>query len=453
MTSPDAIVTGSRFESPQEYGEAIFVVGLQHGDEGKGKIVDMLAEDVDAVARGNGGSNAGHTLVVNGAPLALHQIPSGIVHPETCNILGHGMLVDPVRLDLEMLDVRAAGLSTTPEKIAISGMAHVVTPRHKALDAARESGKGAQGSTKAGIAYAASDKALREGLRAESFAALNRSELFDYAYEGLRTAKAHGFFGVQRRIISRLEAQEQATEFARASKKLAPYIRDTPGLLNDILTGGGNVLIEGAQAFGLDINHGKYPTTTSTGTTVPALIEGTGINPKHAGKVVGVAKATPSKVGGGAFVTRIEDADIARNTRGNKGEVDGEYGATTGREREVGFLDLVLLKRAVLINGVDEIALTKFDCIHRHGEYTKIAIAYDLTNVDGSVTRLYTPPTSNDELLRCKPVYKTLPTWEDDNSKEAEEYLRTIEEYLGVPVTIVSNGPKREDYIVRSTQP
>jgi adenylosuccinate synthase len=435
----------------KKLGKAVFVVGLQHGDEGKGKIVDLLAKDAVAVVRGNGGSNAGHTIVLeNGKVAALHQLPSGIAYPDKINVLAHGVLVDPVRLVGEMADVRSKGIKLTPDNLVISDMAHLVLPKHKELDAAREAGGKAQGSTKAGIAFAASDKSLREGLRVSAIRTKSRQELVDIAYEGLRNIGTARKFLILKHPLLQRKAMRLAEEFADAAIKLKPFIQDTPAALNDLLGKGRDVLVEGAQAFGLDINHGKYPYSTSTGTTVPALIDGTGINPKCTGKVVGVAKATPSKVGGGSFVTRIDDETVAESTRGRKGDVDGEYGATTGRQREVGYLDLVLLKRAVLINGVDEIALTKFDCIQRHGKKTKIATAYE-RHIPGKKKpeTLLVPPSNDEELALCRPVYKEFPTWEDDNSREAERYLKFIEKYLETPVSIVSNGPQRNQIFLR----
>ncbi|MGI9028207.1 MAG: adenylosuccinate synthetase, partial [Candidatus Saccharimonadales bacterium] len=344
------------------------------------------------------------------------------------NVIAHGVLLDPVRLVREIKDARSKGLHVSPTNLVISDMAHIVLPKHKSQDTARELTNKAQGSTKAGIAYAASDKSLRIGVRVDAIRTKTKEELHQIAVAGLISDNA----------------EQRAAKFADAAVQLQPYIQDTPAILNNLLDDGKNVLVEGAQAFGLDINHGKYPYTTSTGTTVPALIEGTGINPKRAGRVVGVVKATPSKVGGGSFVSKIEDDAVAETTRGKKGEVDGEYGATTGRQREVGYLDLVQLKRAIQINGVDDIALTKFDCIKRHGPSTKIAVAYQC---DGQ--ELLVPPNSDDDLAQCQPVYKTFPTWEDDASSEAQDYLAFIEDYLGTPVSIVGNGPGRDQVILR----
>ncbi len=434
----------------QHFGEAIFVVGLQYGDEGKGKIVDLLAAEATAVARGNGGSNAGHTIVSeNGESIALHQLPSGVAYPDKLNVIGHGVLLDPVRLFDEIAGVREKGIEVNPANLAISGMAQIVLPKHKAEDAARESGKEALGSTKAGIAYASSDHSLHVGLRAESVQTKSRKELAEIAYKGLRQAKTRkNAIGISR-PTKRKEAKKLADEFAHSAMKLIPYIKDTPKILNDILENGDNILIEGAQAHGLDKHHGKYPFTTSSGTTVPALIEGTGINPKRAGKVIGVVKATPSKVGGGSFVTKIEDEAVATSTRGKQSDIDGEYGATTGRQREVGYLDLVALKRAIMINGVDEIALTKFDCIKRHGATTKIAVEYEYTDSFGNTQIIDVPPSCDEELARCKPVYEVFPTWDHDLSDDAKNYLNFIKAYLGIPITMVSNGPERDQVMMR----
>ncbi|HET7673831.1 MAG TPA: adenylosuccinate synthetase [Candidatus Saccharimonadales bacterium] len=394
-----------------------FVVGLQYGDEGKGKIVDYLAEKSDVVVRGNGGANAGHTIVLkNGKALALHQIPSGVAYDDTLNIIGNGCFLDPVKLAEEIKDAESKGLKITPEKLKISKAAHLVLPVHKQKDAERESGTKGQGTTKSGIAFVASDKALREGIRAEAIAESTREDLKKLGGE----------------------------EFAEASSKLQNYLCDSVELVQQAVSSGKNILVEGAQAFGLDINHGKYPYSTSSDTTVAGLMSGTGINYKQVGNVIGVAKAIPSKVGGGPFVTRISDDKLAAQVRGEKGKVDSEFGATTGREREVGYLDLVALKRAVEVNGVDEIALTKFDCINRYGATTKIAVAYEFKG-----KKVTSPPSSGVELYMCNPVYEEFPTWQDDKSPEAEKYLKFIEKYLGVPITMLGTGPNREDLALR----
>ncbi len=398
-------------------GKITAVVGLQYGDEGKGKIVDYLAEKADVVIRANGGSNAGHTIVLkDGQALALHQIPSGIAYDNTINIIGNGCFLDPVKLAEEISDAKSKGVAISPENLKISKTAHLVLPKHKEEDAKRESGSKAQGSTKAGIAFAAADKSLREGLRAEAIAEATRDDLVTMG----------------------------GKEFAEAAIGLSNFLCDSVELIQQLISSDKNILLEGAQAFGLDINHGKYPYTTSSDTTVAGLLSGSGINHKQISKVVGVAKATPSKVGGGPFVTIIKDEHIATQTRGEKGKVDSEFGATTGREREVGYLDLVALKRAVQINGVDEIALTKFDCVNRHGATTNIAVAYDFKG-----RKVINPPTSGIELYECSPIYEEFSTWQDDKSAAAQKYIKFIEDYLNTPISMIGNGPRKEQLTIR----
>lgn len=415
-------------------GNVIAVVGLQYGDEGKGKIVDYLAEKSDLVIRAGGGANAGHTIVLaNKKALALHQIPSGVAYNSTQNIIGNGCFVDPVKLLEEIKDAQSKGVDISPNNLTISSSAHLVLPVHKLKDVNREGTTGAQGSTKAGIAFVAADKALRSGIRCEVILSQSEDELYEIAYEGLVE------FG-----MAKAEAKANASEFALEAVSLGKYIKDSTALVQQNILQGENVLLEGAQAFGLDINHGKYPFVTSSDTTVAGLLSGSGINYKQLNEVIGVAKAIPSKVGGGEFVTKIADKSIAAASRGEKGGVDSEYGATTGREREVGYLDLVALKKAVLINGVDKIALTKFDCLDRHGKTTKVAIAYEYNGKE-----IKAAPSSSDELAKCKPVYKEFPTWDDPSADEAKKYIKFIEEYLQIPVTMLGVGPNREDLIIR----
>lgn len=379
-------------------GRANFVVGLQYGDEGKGKVVDLLAATHKITVRANGGSNAGHTILLdNGTKLALHQLPSGVAYTDTLNVVGHGVFLDPVRMREELSEAFAQGLELTSRRLAISTMCHLVLPIHKARDAAREAGAGGQGTTKAGIAFVASDKALREGIRADVILRHDQGALEAVAFDELEHFTD--------------DALAKAKEFAEAALTMQPFLVDTVALLQQKLEAGETILVEGAQAFGLDIDHGKYPFTTSSNTTVPGLLVGSGVNHKYIGGVIGVVKATPSKIGEGTFITKITDPEIAAQTRGKKGQVDAEYGATTGREREVGYLDLVTLKRAVQVNGVDEIALTKFDCLERHGATTKVATAYEYKDATGNVSRLTTPPSSNDSLSRCQPVYQEFDTW------------------------------------------
>lgn len=416
-------------------GNVTAVVGLQYGDEGKGKIVDYLAEKSDVVVRANGGANAGHTIVLeNGSTLALHQIPSGIAYGSTQNIIGNGCFVDPVKLVDEIKDAQSKGLDIDENNLVISSSAHLVLPVHKMKDSTREEGVGAQGTTKAGIAFVAADKALRSGVRCEHVLSSSESELYELAYSSLVELG-----------LAKADAKALATEFALAAISLIKLIKDSTVLLQQNILQGENILLEGAQAFGLDINHGKYPFVTSSDTTVSGLLSGSGTNYKQIKDVVGVAKAIPSKVGGGEFVTKINDENIASASRGEKGKVDSEYGATTGREREVGYLDLVALKKAIAINGVDKIALTKFDCLIRHGKTTKVAIAYEYGGKE-----IKDAPSSSAELAKCTPVYKDFPTWSDSESDEAESYIKFIEDFTETPITMLGTGPNRDDLIIRN---
>lgn len=343
------------------------VLGLQRGDEGKGRIVDLMAPEYDIVARFNGGPNAGHTIALSDkVVLKLHQIPSGIARPGKLNIIGNGAYVDPVKLLDEMDDIRSKGVVVSPDNVAISDIAHLILPHHIKLDEFRESGSGSQGSTKAGIAYVARDKYEREGVRAELI--LEGEEvLYMVALKQLQDFHSLSY-----------DSEAIAKEWAAKAVKLAPYICDTVSLLHEQLSKGAKVLAEGAQAFGLDIEHGMYPYVTSSHTSVGGALNGLGVGAAQIGRVIGVAKATKSHVGGGPFVTEIEDVAISQRVRGEKGAVDSEYGATTGRERRVGYLDLPELMHAILVNGVTELALTKLDAVPRYGDTTKVAVAYDL---------------------------------------------------------------------------
>ncbi len=417
------------------------ILGLQRGDEGKGRFVDVMATDYDIIARGNGGANAGHTIVPEGLiPIALHQIPSGIAYPGKLNIIGSGIYLDPRRLRKEIADVKAAGLEVNTKNLAISGSAHMVLPHHIELDRLRESGENKQGSTKSGIAFVARDKYLREGVRFESIR--NAADhLYDIVYAGLREIAQMG----------QAEAEQATRDFIAAAKELQPYMGDTTTLINDRLDEGKRVLAEGAQAYWLDINHGMYPYVTSSATTAAGLLDGLGVAPNRVGKIMGVAKVVKSHVGGGPFVTIINDEKLAASVRGEEGKVDSEFGATTGRPREVGYPDLVELYNAVRVNGVDELFLSKADHVSRFGKSVKVAVAYEL---DGVISKA--APNSASDLERCIPQYVELPTTDVDISsirdrkdlpEETEKLIHLFEETLDVPVTKIGVGPERNQYV------
>lgn len=426
------------------------IVGLQRGDEGKGRFVDLLAGDYDIIARANGGANAGHTVIpkIGDAPLALHQIPSGVAYPGKLNIIGGGVYLDPIGLLQEMEQIRTGGLEVSPKNLLISSGAHLVLPHHIALDSLRESGKDAQGSTKSGIAYVAADKYLREGLRLESI--YEPKLLYQRVYEGLLKVNDLLSPNEQR---SKAEIENEANQWVKAAKSLEGYLADTTEIINDHLKDGKKVLAEGAQAYWLDINHGMYPAVTSSSTTVSGLLDGLGVSAKYIGKVTGVTKSVKSHVGGGPLVTEIEDEALADKVRGPLGKTDSEYGVTTKRPRRIGFPDLVELRNAIRVNGVDEIAISKLDHVSRYGTSVPVATSYTYRGQDRK-----TAPTSALALSECKPNYKNMPTWKPEISgvrdyaelpPEAQAFVELFESELGVPVTRIGVGPNREQVIFK----
>lgn len=426
------------------------IVGLQRGDEGKGRFVDLVAGDYAIIARANGGSNAGHTVIpkVGHEPLALHQIPSGVAYPDKLNIIGNGVYLDPARLIEEVEAVRAGGLKVSPKNLLISDGAHLVLPHHILLDDLRESGHDAQGSTKSGIAYVAADKYLREGVRLEL---INEpKQLLERVYDGLR--KVNELLPkTQRRSAAALE--KEARSWLKATETLRDYMADTTEIINDRLEAGDRVLAEGAQAFWLDINHGMYPAVTSSSTTVSGLLDGLGVSAKHLGHVTGVTKAVKSHVGGGPLVTEITDQALATVVRGPLGKTDSEYGVTTNRPRRIGYPDLVELRNAIRINGIDELAVSKLDHVPRYGETVPVATSYTYHG-----ERRRTAPSSAIALSQCRPNYQQLPTWRPEISDirdyaklppEAIDFIKFFESELGVPVTKIGVGPHREQVVLK----
>jgi adenylosuccinate synthase len=430
------------------------IVGLQRGDEGKGRFVDLLAGEYAIIARGNGGANAGHTVIPKGArePLALHQIPSGIAYPDKLNVIGNGVYLDPPQLSGEIEAVRSAGLPVSAKNLLISSAAHLVLPHHILLDSLRESGQQAQGSTKSGIAYVAADKYLREGIRLEAIFEPS-SLLLERVADGLRTVNE--LLPANRRQ-SKAEITKAADAWLRSTEQLKTYVADTVEVINDKLRAGERVLAEGAQAFWLDIDHGMYPAVTSSSTTVSGLLDGLGVSAKHLGKVVGVTKAVKSHVGGGPLVTEVTDQKLADRIRGPLGKTDSEYGVTTNRPRRIGYPDLVELRNAVLINGVDELAISKLDHVPRYGPTVSVATSY---NYRGKQRR--TAPASAIALAGCEPNYKELETWDKELSEvrdyadlpaKAVEFVEFFETELGVPVTRIGVGPRREQVILKPSK-
>ncbi len=420
------------------------IIGLQRGDEGKGRFVDLAAVDYDVIARGNGGANAGHTVVPEGLePIALHQIPSGIAYPNKLNIIGNGVYLDPRRLRTEIDEVQSAGMEITTHNLLISDIAHLVLPHHVELDARREKTEKSQGTTQSGISYVASEKYLREGVRVEALFDDSRS-LLELAYEGLCKISS------KQKSLKTLF--DEAEDWINAAEQLKPYVADTVGVLHDCIQFGDRILAEGAQAYWLDINHGMYPYVTSSSTTVNGLLDGLGVSPKHLGQVTGVAKVVKSHVGGGPFVTEITEPNLVKIIRGEPGETDSEYGATTKRARRVGYPDLVELRNAIRVNGVDELVLSKMDHISRFGHVVCIASQYEYEG-----TPRKTAPSSAHQLEKCRPLYKLMPTWGDisnirDYSElpaRAKRFVNFFQEELDTVVTKIGVGPKRNQVIIR----
>jgi adenylosuccinate synthase len=422
------------------------IVGAQWGDEGKGRIVDWFAAGADYTARYNGGDNAGHTVTVGKEIFKLHLIPSGILHPRTIAVLGNGMVVNPHTLIEEMDTLRNSGLSISPQRLHISHAAHLITPAHQALDRALEASRGSGniGTTGRGIGPAYTDKAARRGLR---FADMLNPDF--YKRIGDHVADTN-------RMLRMLSAPEVdpvlvCEEYQGYATLLKPYIADTSLELHTALQAGKMVLAEGAQGTLLDIDFGTYPFVTSSSTTAPGVLTGLGLGLDAARevRVIGVVKAFQTRVGSGPFPTEVSD-DLALRLRGTGKNAWDEYGTTTGRPRRVGWLDGVLLRYAVRLNGIRELAVTKLDILSGL-ETINLCIAYRHGG-----RKFIDPPFGLTELSSYEPVYAELPGWSDDVSavrtwmdlpSSAQGYLDRLADLAGVPVRLVSVGPERDQLI------
>lgn len=418
------------------------IVGAQWGDEGKGRIVDYLAETADYVARFNGGDNAGHTVTTGGHIFKLHLVPSGIIHAQTTAILGNGMVVNPRSLLEEMDTLRKVGVDVSPKRLHISFGAHLITPAHQALDAALESarGKGKLGTTGRGIGPAYTDKAARRGLRMGDM--LTPDFLARLGEHVLESNLTLGLLGAPE-----LDPSPILDSFRAYIEQFRPYIADTAAELDAALTTGKTVLAEGAQGTLLDIEHGTYPFVTSSSAVAPGALTGLGLglNAAQEARVIGVAKAFQTRVGAGPFPTEVFDAQATR-LRGTGANPWDEFGTTTGRPRRVGWLDTVLLRYAARVNGLTELVLTKLDILTG---LEKVYLCTAYRTCDQVVNTL---PFGCD-LEPCEPIYEELPGWQadvhavrtwDDLPEEARAYVRRIEELTGVHVRHVSVGPERE---------
>jgi len=423
---------------------ATVVVGTQWGDEGKGRIIDNLSEKSQMVVRFQGGNNAGHTIITGEGEFKFHLIPSGILYPHVTAVIGNGVVVDPRVLCDEIDSLRERGFSV--DNLRLSGNAHMIMPYHILLDAAIETRLGRRkiGTTKRGIGPAYTDKAARIGIRVQDLhdkkilrqkldtAIASKNDLLEKVYNSPG--------------VDPFEVMEQYAQYADA---LSPYIADTSLLIDQALKRGENVLFEGAQGCLLDIDHGTYPFVTSSNPIAGAACVGAGVGPTKIDDVLGVCKAYTTRVGEGPFPTELT---------GELGEhfvqKGGEFGTTTGRQRRCGWLDLVILKYAIRLNGLTGLAITKLDVLSGLGQI-QVCSMYDYEH-DGERDNFTEFPPHQSIFYHCSPVLETMPGWQEDITgarkmgdlpREARDYLALIEEEAGIPVKMVSVGPEREQII------
>lgn len=420
----------------------VVVIGTQWGDEGKGKVVDILASRADLIVRFQGGNNAGHTLVVDGEQTICHLIPSGILHKDKKCLIGNGVVVDPQVLLEEIRVLTEKGFSITSERLFLSEKAHLIMPYHKALDLAREAakGKGKLGTTGRGIGPCYEDKVGRRGIRAVDLLdpkALEEKIRINLEEKNFLLSK---FF---RADI--LEFQPIYDSYLLMAEKIVPFISNVSLEIDEAIRKGEKVLFEGAQGTHLDIDHGTYPFVTSSNPVSGAVCAGAGVGPDKLHHIMGIVKAYTTRVGAGPFPTELLD-----ETGDYLQERGAEFGATTGRRRRCGWLDLVMLKDSILYNGLTSICVTKLDVLTGL-DRIRICVAY---NINGK--RINHMPADIRSLAQCEPVYEELPGWHEEISNEGDmdqlpgrtrDYLERIVEITGVPLSIVSVGPQREQTI------
>lgn len=420
----------------------VVIVGAQWGDEGKGKVIDYLSKDADVVVRGQGGNNAGHTVVVGDKKYALQLIPSGILNDNTINVIGNGVVFDPEGFLKEIDGLKEKGIST--DSLRVSDRAHVVFPYHREIDRLSEEARGADmiGTTKKGIGPSYMDKVERSGIRICDFI---EPEVFEPLFRKQIEAK--------NRIITQiyggepLNADALVEQYNAYAKRIKPFVADTSLVVFSALKEGKKVLLEGAQGTMLDLDYGTYPYVTSSHPTSGGFTIGSGIGPNQIGEVVGITKAYTTRVGKGPFVTELD------NEIGERIRVAGrEFGTVTGRPRRCGWLDTVVVKYSARVNGMTCIALMLLDVLTGFEE-VKICTGYKYG--DEIIENF---PASLHILGKCEPIYETLPGWSEDLSEcvtfdalpqNAKNYIERIEALTGVPVKIVSVGPKRSQTIIR----
>jgi adenylosuccinate synthase len=416
---------------------AIVLVGAQWGDEGKGKATDLLGDRVDYVVRYQGGNNAGHTVVIGAESYALHLLPSGVLSPHVTPVIGNGVVIDPEVLLAEIEGLANRGVSC--EKLLISANAHLIMPHHRALDRVTERylGKARIGTTGRGIGPAYADKVARTGIRVQ--------DLFD---PGILRQKLDLALREKNQVLTKvynrrgIDPDKVAQEYLGYGEKLRAYVADTARVLNSALDIGKSVLLEGAQATLLDVDHGTYPFVTSSSPTAGGACVGSGIGPARITTVIGVVKAYTTRVGSGPFPTELD------NQQGEwLRKAGGEYGVTTGRPRRTGWFDAVIARYAARINGITDFFLTKLDVLSGL-EKVPVCVAYD---VDG--TRHTDVPMTQTEFHHAVPVYEYLDGWWEDLSevrdfaslpRTAQHYVRALEDIIGAQVTAIGTGPRRD---------
>ncbi len=417
------------------------VVGTQWGDEGKAKVIDLLAASHQIVARYQGGHNAGHTVVIGDQKYALQLTPSGVFYDTVTPVIGNGVVVDLPTLFKEIDALESRGISTA--RLKVSSLAHLIFPWHQAMDAALEAarGDGKIGTTLKGIGPAYVDKVKRAGIRV--------GEVLDI--KAFETRVRERAIAARREVSDvggdTFDVEEVVTSFVAYAERLMPYVADTVNLLHDARERGENILLEGAQATFLDIDHGTYPYVTSSNPISGGAAVGSGLGPRHIDRIVGITKAYTTRVGMGPFPSELTDAlgealvDIGR-----------EYGTVTGRRRRTGWLDTVMLRHATRVNSLTEIALTKLDVLDTFDE-VKVCTGY---TINGTVMRNY--PDRPDMLAHAVPVYETLPGWKSstegittfaDLPQSAQQIVKIVERETGIPVSMVGTGPSRDAMVVR----
>ncbi|OGP50194.1 MAG: adenylosuccinate synthase [Deltaproteobacteria bacterium RBG_13_43_22] len=417
----------------------VVVVGTQWGDEGKGKVVDLLTRHADVVVRFQGGNNAGHTLVVGPDKFILHLIPSGILHAEKKCLIGNGVVVDLEVLQKEILTLQDRGIAVSPKNLAISEKAHLIMPYHKHLDLAREAqkGKASIGTTGRGIGPCYEDKVARIGIRV--------IDLLDpkvFAEKVETSLKEKNFIFEHLLKVPTIDPKEILKVYLPLAEFIRPYVTDVSIMIDQALTGNKNILFEGAQGTHLDIDHGTYPFVTSSNPVAGSVCHGSGVGPTKIQSVVGIVKAYTTRVGAGPFPTELTDeTGLALREKG------GEYGATTGRPRRCGWLDAVVLKDSARLNGLTHLAVTKLDVLSGQKKI-KICTGYSY-----NTQTLTSMPAQLKTLEACRPVYEEWEGWSEpiegirkreNLPQTTQNYLKRIEELVKVPIGIISVGPDRE---------